>query len=318
MAKRALIHSLSDVDIRLVRVFITVTECGGFAASELELNIGRSTISKHISDLEMRIGLKLCNRGPSGFSLTQEGSQVLQFARKLLASIDGFQSEIDNIHTHLTGTLRLGVFDQSSTNPNARIHAAIGAFDELAPDVALEIALDPPSVLESRVTDGSMDIAIVPVHRQSSLLNYTPLYSEQMTLYCGVGHALFGMDQEAIRERLDLGAHKYAGYGFNSPNMKAGQSLGATRTARVQEEEALALLVKSGKYLGYLADHVAETHLRSGSVWPVAPNETRYSSTFAAITRRKPEPDRKTVVFLECLSDSHADQEHAISPHSRT
>ena len=56
MVKRALIHSLSDIDIRLVRIFMSVTECGGFAASELELNIGRSTISKHISDLELRVG----------------------------------------------------------------------------------------------------------------------------------------------------------------------------------------------------------------------------------------------------------------------
>ena len=61
MLNRAHLRSLSDVDIRLVRIFITVTECGGFAASEVELNIGRSTISKHISDLELRIGLKLCN-----------------------------------------------------------------------------------------------------------------------------------------------------------------------------------------------------------------------------------------------------------------
>lgn len=305
MAKRALIRSLGDVDIRLVRIFVTVTECGGFAASELELNIGRSTISRHISDLETRIRLTLCNRGPSGFSLTSEGEQVLGAARKLLLDIDGFQSEIDNIHTNLTGTLRIGLFDQSTTNPRAQIHKAIQKFDAIAPDVAFEFVLNPPSTLEARVTDGTLDMAIVPIHKQSSQLNYTALYSEKMTLYCGEGHILFDTSSDAPATRLNLPEHKYAGYAFNSPNLKAGQSLGINREARVDEEEALVLLIQSGRYLGFLADHVAENFLRKGTMREIAPSDTSYSSTFAAITRKKPVPDRKTLEFVACLKAVH-------------
>ena len=87
--------------------------------------------------------------------------------------------------------------------------------------------------------------------------------------------------------------------------MKAGQSLGLSRTARVQEEEALSLLIQSGCYLGFLADHVAETFLRKGTVRPIASADTSYSSTFAAITRKKPGPDRKTLEFLDCLRAFH-------------
>lgn len=306
MAKRALLANLGDVDIRLIRIFIAVTECGGFAASELELNIGRSTISKHIADLELRIGLKLCNRGPSGFSLTPEGEQVLISARRLLASIDGFQSEIDNIHETLTGKLRLGLFDQSTTNPKAHMHRSIRMFDAIAPEVSLEIALDTPTVLEARVADGSIDVAIVPIHRKSTLFSYLSLYDEEMTLYCGEGHPLFAAPAGATLSALNLEGYKYAGYGFNSPNLKAGQSLGLVRAARVQEEEALSLLIQSGCYLGYLADHVAETFLNKGKVRPIAPSETSYVSRFAAIARKKPEPDRKTLEFLKCLKACHA------------
>lgn len=305
MAKRALIQSLSDIDIRLVRIFITVTECGGFAASELELNIGRSTISKHISDLELRIGLKLCNRGPSGFSLTPEGQQVLEAAHRLLASIDMFQAEIDDIHTTLTGTLRIGLFDQSSTNPKARIHEAIRRYDDVAPEVALEISLAPPSSLETRVTDGTLDLAIVPLHRKSTQLRYLPLYDEHMTLYCGRGHPLFENDSASGNAEPHLRKYKYAGYAFNSPNMKAGQHLGIERAARVQEEEALSLLIQSGRYLGYLADHVAAAFRRNDLVRMVAPEKTGYTSTFAVITRKKPSPDRKTLEFVDCLKAAH-------------
>ena len=305
MAKRALLKSLGDIDIRLIRIFVAVTECGGFAASELELNIGRSTISRHIADLELRLGLTLCNRGPSGFSLTAEGRKVLDLAYKLLASLEGFQAEVDDIHHTLTGTLRIGIFDQSTTNPKAHVHEAIRAFDAAAPGVTLEIALLPPNILEGRVVDGTLDIAIVPVHRQSTSLRYRTLYQEHMTLYCGVGHPLF--DRVEVKgAEIDLSQYKYAGFGFNSPNMKAGQSLGLRRSARVQEEEALSLLIQSGRYLGFLADHVAETFLSKGQVKPIEAERTAYSSTFAAILRKQPKPDRKTLEFLTHLENAHA------------
>jgi hypothetical protein len=42
---RAALGQLSDMDIRLLRVFKSVAECGGMAAAELELNIGVSTVT---------------------------------------------------------------------------------------------------------------------------------------------------------------------------------------------------------------------------------------------------------------------------------
>jgi len=308
MAKRALISNLSDVDIRLLRIFVTVTECGGFAASELELNIGRSTISKHISDLETRIGLILCNRGPSGFSLTKEGEQVMTATKRLLSRINEFQSEIDEVHSTITGTLRLGIYEQSSTNPNARVHEALSAFDSLAPDVELDVILDHPSVLESHLADQSLDIAIVPIFNQSSSFVYTPIYKERMALYCGREHPLYGTPNDAAVETLELQKYKYAGYSFNSLNMAAGRALGLRRAAKVKEEEALALLILSGRYFGYLAEHVAATFQEDRSVWRIAPNETSYTITFAAITRKQPQPDRKTMVFLDCLKRVHEGQ----------
>ena len=62
-----------------------VVACGGFAAAELELNINRSTISRHIKDLETRLGVTLCRRGRGGFALTREGEQVYTSALKMMA-----------------------------------------------------------------------------------------------------------------------------------------------------------------------------------------------------------------------------------------
>ena len=73
---RAVLGQLSDMDLRLLQVFKSVAECGGMAAAELELNIGTSTVSRHMKDLETRLGLTLCRRGRAGFALTAEGQRV--------------------------------------------------------------------------------------------------------------------------------------------------------------------------------------------------------------------------------------------------
>jgi DNA-binding transcriptional LysR family regulator len=40
--------------------------------------VGLAAISKQISDLEIRIGMRLCTRGREGFHLTEEGRLVYQ------------------------------------------------------------------------------------------------------------------------------------------------------------------------------------------------------------------------------------------------
>src|SRR5450830_479478 len=125
---RSVLGQLSDMDIRLLRVFKSVAECGGMAAAELELNIGTSTVSRHIKDLETRLGLSLCRRGRAGFSLTPEGEQIYLETLRLLSSVDAFRSRVDEIHQRMGGELHIAVFDKTASNPEARIGQAIALF----------------------------------------------------------------------------------------------------------------------------------------------------------------------------------------------
>jgi DNA-binding transcriptional LysR family regulator len=305
LARQAILKSLGDVDIRLLRVFVVVAACNGVAASELELNIGKSTISRHLSDLEARLGLRLCNRGPSGFSLTPEGEQVLKLTSQLLAHIDEFRSGVDAIQSNLSGTIRFGLYDQSSTNPSAQIDRAIEKFDKIAPNVSLEISVDTLTALEANVVNGSLDLAVMPIYQTSSMLTYTEIYSANMNLYCGKGHPLFGCRTQGLDPKQILSEHKYAGYSFNSPNMRATNMLGLERAASVKDEEALALLVQSGRYLGFLADHIIYGIGGNDQFWPLFADEISYSVPFAAITRKRHRPERKAEAFLNALIEAH-------------
>ena len=58
--------------------------------------------------------------------------------------------------------------------------------------------------------------------------------------------------------RREIRQCKYAGLGFHSPNMMVSHRLKLRRSADVYDEEALAALILSGRYIGFLPDHFAK------------------------------------------------------------
>jgi DNA-binding transcriptional LysR family regulator len=304
MARKALLGTVTDNDLRLLRVYRAVVACGGFAAAELELNINRSTISRHIKDLEMRLGVTLCRRGRGGFALTAEGEQVHRSALKIMAAMEDFKHEVDDLHRELTGTITIAIFDKTASNPNCHIPQALASFDELAPDVRPELHVAPINSIERGVMEGQFQIGIIPDHRPSSSLDYTPLFTEQMYLYCGASHPLFGGGDATVTPQ-QVRACKYVGIGYHSPNMEATHRLGQQRDATAYDQEAVAHLVLSGRYVGYLPAHYAASFEQQGLMRAMLPDVFEYSCQFSAIVRHAPQPSRGTQSLLQALMLVH-------------
>ncbi len=304
MAKRAILGQLNDVDIRRLRVFRAVTEAGGISAAELELNIGRSTISTHIKDLEIRLGVTLCQRGRSGFSLTEEGHHVYKATMRLLGSLDEFRAEVGDVHKRLTGQINLALFDKIVSNPEAHIADALKQLESLAPEVDLTINVESLNEIERGVMDGRFQLGIIPGHRVSPSLNYISLFNEQMYLYCGRGHSLFNNPDNQIHKE-DVLACKYAGLGYHSPNMEVGRRLGMKRSVTVYDQEAIVHLLLSGCYIGYLPDHYAKPFVEQGLIRAIGIDTFNYECEFFAIFRSSPKPSRLLQTFLDCLVQAH-------------
>lgn len=301
---RSALGQLSDMDLRLLQVFKRVVDCGGMAAAELELNIGASTVSRHVKDLETRLGLTLCRRGRAGFALTVEGQRVYEETLRVLASAEAFRNTIDDIHRRMGGQLEIAVFDKTASNPQAKIGKAIALFDERAPDVALNMHVASINTIERGILDGTFHVGIIPVHRNSPSLLYTPLFEETMLLYCGAEHALFAGDDSHL-DWDSLRPYHFAGLGYHSPNMEISHAAQLPRKATGFDQESIATLVLSGRYLGFLPDHYAESFEQRKQMRAVNPAKLHYACKFVSIIRRSPLPSRATQAFRECLLEAH-------------
>ncbi len=297
-------RNIQQADLRLLRVFQTIAQSGGIAAAEMVLNVGRSTISRQLADLELRLGVKLCDRGPGGFALTEEGSRIFEAATNLLAAVDNFTVEVNEINDQLVGRLSIALFDMTLTNPEAQVATALRAFNDIAPEVNLQVRILGTDATERGILNGEIHVGIVPSQRKSTSLDYHPLYSERMYLYCGATHPWFSRTDKSITGR-EIRAARYAGLEFYSPNMAVSQKERLNRHAQVNDQEALAILIQSGRYVGFLPDHFARQYIEQGLLRPVRPDRYRYEIQFFAVVKHHPEPARIARAFLDCLRQAH-------------
>lgn len=302
--ERAILGQVSDLDLRLLRVFKAVAECGGMAAAELELNIGTSTVSRHVKDLETRLGLRLCRRGRGGFALTPEGERVYREILKLLGSVEAFRGGIDDIHRRMGGQLEIALFDKIVSNPEARVHVAVERFTAMAPEVSLSVHVDSINGIERGLLDGTYHVGVIPTHRSSKALSYTDLFGETVLMYCGVRHPLFNASNETLTW-AKIRKLPFAGLGYHSPNMVLSHRARLERAATGYDQEAIATLVLSGAYVGFLPDHYADSFVKAGQLRAVHPERFQYSCRFASVVRRSPAPSRAVRAFAECLTNAH-------------
>src|SRR6478735_8440400 len=134
-----MIGRLSDIDVRLLRHFATVVEAGGFSLAAARLNVSESTISQQMSDLEARLGMRLCERGRGGFRLTRNGDEVYKATVELLEDMTRFRDRLAVLGSELSGTLNLGVADAIITMADSHIIETIRAYGDKCPDIAINL-----------------------------------------------------------------------------------------------------------------------------------------------------------------------------------
>jgi DNA-binding transcriptional LysR family regulator len=298
--ERALLGQIGDVDLRLVRIFCTVADCGGIAAAELKLNIDLSTITRHIKDLETRLGLVLCRRGRAGFALTPDGARVYAAAQQLLHAVETFRTEVLDTGRTLEGTLHLALFEKTVTHPESRIAAAIARFHALAPAVTLHLHVNDITSIEQGVMDGQFHLGVIPEHRRSERLAYHEMFEETMLLYAAPGHPWYE-SAAAPRNWPDLSGQQLAGLDYHSPNMELAATRRLSYSATASDQEGIAHLILSGSFLGFLPAHYAAVFVAGQQLRPVQPADLRYTCRYAAIHRKSPPPLRVAQVFLDCL-----------------
>jgi len=137
-----------------IGIFVKLAESRSFTVAASRLAMSPSGVSKAITRMEGRLGVRLVNRTTRSISITQEGEIYLNHCLRLLEELDGAAAAIFQAQSVPSGRLRVQL--PRGLGPKIII-PALHKFLAQYPEVELDIVLDGRNL---NLVDEGIDVAV--------------------------------------------------------------------------------------------------------------------------------------------------------------
>jgi DNA-binding transcriptional LysR family regulator len=121
-----------------LRLFTKMVSAGSLSETARRLNRSLTAMSRRLSQMEERLGVRLIDRGSRRFSLTEEGELVFARGMGIIAEIDVMEAEVSAKVRAPKGRLRVSA---PSEIGRRRIAPLVSEFTELYPATSIELIL---------------------------------------------------------------------------------------------------------------------------------------------------------------------------------
>ncbi len=118
-----------------MQVLLKVVELGSFTAAAESLDLPKSSVSRRVTQLEERLGIRLLQRTTRSVRLTTAGEVYFETASRLLSELDELERQVAGFRDQPRGLLRL-------TCPSGFAASNAGLFAQFAlryPEVRLQV-----------------------------------------------------------------------------------------------------------------------------------------------------------------------------------
>ncbi|ATQ70006.1 MULTISPECIES: LysR family transcriptional regulator [Methylosinus] len=250
--------------LEAMRVFVAVADAGSFTAAAERLDLSRAMASKHVMDLEARLGVRLLDRTTRSVGVTEAGAAYATRCREILDAIATAEQEATSRAAEPVGRLRVS----APSFFGARFVAPlVAAFAERHLRVGVELALDDKFV---DLVEEGFDLAIRIGRLEDSSLVASRIASTRLMI-CGAPSYLDRRGRP--RGPADLSGHECLRYshatvgaawpfdGPDGPELVRLSSRFASNSA-----EALCAMAVAGLGLVCAPDFYVAEPLRAGAL----------------------------------------------------
>ena len=298
-----------------IATFVRVVERGGFAAAADGTGMTPSGVSRTVTRLEDRLGVRLLQRTTRRLTLTPEGETLLARGREILAAIEAAEAEVTAARGKPRGLLRVNT---STAYARHRLVPRLASFHARYPEVTVEL-----SVSDRRVDPlaGQFDVVI-----RTGPVGDSPLIARRLEegrrILCASPHYL--ARRGAPEAPGDLARHdclllqgitRLSEWRFREDGRVVGRSITPAMTC--DAAEILLDMALAGLGIVRLASFMLQDALREGRLVPVL--EAHHLPEPVPVTALMP-PGRQNLprvrAFLDVLAAraAPADERHELPP----
>jgi len=176
------------MDIAELKAFLAVAENGSFSRAAEKTFITQPAVSKRISGLETKLGLRLFDRIGRRIQLTEAGRTLLPRCQTLLNEVSDIERQLSNLHGDVTGPLRMGTSHHIGLH---RLPPALTRFHQQYSQASLDIRFMDSEFACREVAEGKLELAMVTLPSQSSHpLILEKIWDDPLEIVVGRNHPL--------------------------------------------------------------------------------------------------------------------------------
>ncbi len=294
-----------SVDLNSMAVFAHVVEEQGFSAAARRLGLSKSAVSKHISQLEDRIGARLLHRTTRRLRLTDVGAAFYERCARILAEAEEAELAVSQMSAAPRGTLRIS----APVSFGSRfLGVPIAKIATLYPELRIEMVLSDRLV---DLVDEGYDVAI-----RIGRLADSSLIAKRLCAMPGhiVGSPAYLAKHGTPRVPADLQQHNCLLYSLSTTgdvyHFRDGDrdiAMKIDGTLRANNGDVLMEAVRQGVGLAYMPAFLTGCDLRSGALVEVLPEFRAPSGAISAVYPHNRHLSVKVRVLVDFLVEHFAE-----------
>ncbi|HYM36632.1 MAG TPA: LysR family transcriptional regulator [Steroidobacteraceae bacterium] len=176
----------TELELKQLRVFVTVVETGAHTRAAQALGISQSTVSETLNALERTLGTALFRKAPKGPMLTVSGEALLPFARQMLALRSEMVAQVAKVSTEVSATLVVSAVESLSAYV---LPSKLDALRDHWPNVRMEVIAGACSQIRESVASGRSDLGLV-VEAETGSRGSSILARARLTIFASPLHPL--------------------------------------------------------------------------------------------------------------------------------
>jgi len=285
-------------DLNEMAIFAVVVASGSFTKAADKLKLPKSTVSRKVSQLEKRIGVRLINRTTRNLKPTETGKLYHEHCVKMLEQAEEADRVVNNMQAEPSGLLRISTPLSFGT---PFFIGAIKLFLEQYPKVSVEILSDDKHV---DLLEQEVDIAFRIGPLSDSSLVARNLGTARLSLCASPEYIQNNGFPKNLNDLLNHKciSHPNSPWVFNGPH---GVTEIDPKSRMVSNDmEMLRKMALEGFGIAAVPQILISEDIRSGDLVTVLPESPFQERTFYLVYPSRREPPSKVMAFTDFIFSS--------------
>jgi len=178
-------------------IFHGVAKHKSFSKAADELYISQPAVTKHIRNLELKIGMRLIRRGRGEFALTEAGKTLYRHMQKISSHLMEIENVLGILQKDHHGFLRIGTTESYS---KCLMPKLLSGFQTSFPAIKISLDVGNSEEIARNLSTYQNDLAVIGVMKVPSKFESIPFLKEELVLIVSPKHPLSRRKSVSLKE----------------------------------------------------------------------------------------------------------------------